>query len=117
MRRRRHRREYTPEQESARAELDRAELWVQIVANGIGKALDNARYCVDGMRSVIDEVNTSLVSAVDRLKLAQAATDKAFDRPGRRTAILVSIPNPPRTSKKRAAKTARPKPKSKEVRR
>jgi hypothetical protein len=116
MRRRRRRREYTPEQEAARTELDRAELWVQIVANGIGKALDNARYCHEGMRAVIDEVNTSLVAATDRLARAQAAHDKAFDRPGRRTATLVSIPNPPRTSQKRAAKTARPKQKSKEVR-
>jgi hypothetical protein len=111
--RRRRRRDYTPAQEAARTQLERAELWVQIVSNGIGKALDNARYCHDGMRAVINEVNTSLVAAVDALALAQTAHDLAFNRLGRAasTVIVSGRPgrNPPRTSKKKAAPTARPK--------
>lgn len=115
MRRRRRRREYTPAQELARTQLDRAELWVQIVSAGIGKAFENARYCHDGMRAVINEVNTSLVAAVEALGLAQTAHDLAFDRPGRAasTVIVSGRPgkNPPRKGKKQSVPSLKPKQK------
>lgn len=48
--RRRRRREYTPAQEAARKDLERSELWVNIVACGIAEQLKRGHYCHDGLR-------------------------------------------------------------------
>ena len=78
--RRRRRRDYTPEQETARKELHRAEMWSQVVANGIAEAFKLERYCGDGMRTVVDFVNTELVAAIESLESAQTKHDVAFGR-------------------------------------
>ncbi len=88
-RRRRH--EYTPAQQAATNELHRAEMWLNIVSNGISETLKHERYCGLGMRQIIGFVNKDLEAAVEDLEAATKAHDAAFDRAGRgRIAVVVT---------------------------
>jgi hypothetical protein len=78
MRIRRHRRNYTPDQEAARKELHRAERWLQIVSSGIAEALKREHYCGDGIRDIIDVVNKDLDAAVEDFETASTAHETAF---------------------------------------
>lgn len=113
--RRRRRKDYTPEQESARECLHQAETWLQVVSSGIAEALKREHYCFDGIGRLVNIVNTDLVNAANALTLAQKEHDKAFDRPGRArsTVIITGRPgrNPPRTAKKKSVLSPQPKQK------
>ena len=107
--RRRRRREYTPEQRKATDDLGRAERWANILAAGIGDNLKMERYgCVEGLRELIEHVNTKLGAAVDAVEAARVVHDAAFER-HRRVLVRDWVPNPPgarkaKPAKKRAAK-------------
>ena len=113
--RRRRRRDYTPEQEAARRDLQNAEIWLQVVSKGIGATLSREYWCGDGVRQVINIVNTDLVNAANALDIAQKEHDKAFDRPGRAasTVVISGRPgkNPPRKGKKKSVPSLKPKQK------
>ena len=103
--RRRRRREYTPAQEAARKELERAELWVNIVACGIAEQLKRGHYCDDGLRGVVAVVNKELDAAATGLETAQKAHDEAFGRSRavRSTVVLARRFRVPRATKGKKA--------------
>lgn len=106
MRYRRRRHQYTPKQESTRKELHKAEMWLNVVATGIADQLKREHYCQDGMRSVINCVNTQLEEALADLEKATKKHDEAFARTRRFTI------RPKRKQKKHTiiARKGRPRP-------
>jgi hypothetical protein len=96
---RRLRRTYTPKQEHASMCLDKAEMWLNVVAAGIAEALKQSRYCGD-VRRVVDIVNTDLVAALDRMDIATKTHEEAF---GNRRRITTKTKRPPRKKKEQPA--------------
>jgi len=109
MRRRyRRRADYTPAQEASRKALHRAEMWLNIVSNGIADALKGERYCSDGTRSIISFVNTELVDAANALDAASTAHDANFPKRQERRVVTIgrSGKNPPPKKKREKKKAA-----------
>ena len=94
MRYRRRRHEYTPDQEKASKALHQAEMWLNIISSSISEQLKRDAYCTDGIRSIIETVNTDLSAAADRLEVATKAHDEAFSRKKRLQRSRVSIVRP-----------------------
>lgn len=106
MRRRyRRRADYTAEQEASRKALHRAEMWLDIVSNGIADGLKRERYYTDGTRSLIGFVNAELVDAANALDAATKAHDENFPERRSRRVVVVSRKNPKKakTKKEKAA--------------
>jgi hypothetical protein len=78
--RRRHRSEYTPEQKRSRENLDRAEMWCNILSSGIGKSLEREYVCGGGMRMLMTFINGEFERSISDLEKAQDGHDKLFNR-------------------------------------